>query len=76
MQAIIAIVILICFFAFIWSGIGLLLQLFESIFGNYDYSEYLIMSVAEEPTGKLLIIFICSTIVFLICIFISTILNL
>ena len=56
-----------CIFGCIGSLLGLGLQLMEVVFGESDYSKWMITSIAEEPTKDLLIILSASTIGFFVC---------
>ena len=57
---------LICLLGFITSFLGIVLKLF----GERDYSKWLIMSIAENPTQELFIRLGISVVGFLICILI------
>lgn len=57
LEGVAAIFVLFCIAVLIRSWVGLGLQLFELLEGERDYSGWLIMSAAEEPTAQLLLQF-------------------
>jgi len=65
------ITMLICLGAFLYCFLGLFLKLFELIFGEKDYSKWMMMSAAEEPLTDLLLIMGGSAIIFFACIMIG-----
>ena len=72
LEGLAAIIILPCAFGILISSLGLLLQLTELVTGDKDFSKWMFMSIAEQPTVDLLVWFgICSGIILFISLIVT-----
>ena len=69
-EGLLALIMLICVFGFLGSFLGLGLQLSEKVLGERDFSKWVIMSIAEEPTEDLFVLMAISIGILLFCILI------